>query len=351
MSIILKVNLDNIVYNYNKLKKKSKTIVASVVKANAYGLGVKEVSNKLILAGCKNFFVATLIEAIELRKIHKGIHIYVLNGIYKNEINQFLKNNVSPVINNINEFNIINKINKKIDILLHYDTGMNRLGLSFDELKKINKNINYSKINIKYIISHLASSEQKKDNFNKKQLQKFVNIKSVFINTKLSLSNSAGIFLNSKFNLDMVRPGISLYGGYGNKKIKKEIKNVIKLKAKIIQKKYINKNETIGYNQTYKVKNNMYIATVAAGYADGISRLLSNKGHVYFKNKKLSILGRISMDTFVIDINKINRIIKIGDFVEIINDKYDIEMLAKDTLTVSQDILTSFGTRVRKTYN
>ena len=148
----------------------------------------------------------------------------------------------------------------------------------------------------------------------------------------------------------MVRLGISLYGGYGNNKIKKKIKNIIKLKAKIIQIKKIHKNDTIGYNHTYKAKNNGYIATIAIGYADGISRNLSNKGWVYYKNFKASIIGNISMDTLIIDITRFYKKIKIGDYVEIINNKNDIEKIALISGTVSQNIITSFGKRVKIKY-
>ena len=349
--IILEVNLKNIIHNYNELKKISKkTIVAVVVKANAYGTGVKIVSKKLIKEGCKDFFVATLKEGVELRKINKNINIYVLNGIDKKEINSFKRNKIVPVVNNFYEYKLISKINEPIKIILHYDTGMNRLGLNYNQMLYISKNINTTKIKLKYIISHLASAEKINDSYNNKQLRKFNKIKSFFRYNKFSLANSAGIFLNKNFLFDMIRPGISLYGGYGNKIIKNKIKNVVKLKAKVIQIKKINKNESIGYNHTYITNKSKYIATLAIGYGDGIFRNLSNNANVFFKNYKGKFLGNISMDTSVVDITNFYNKIKLGDYVEIINKNNDIEIVSKQANTVSQNILTSLGKRIKIKY-
>ena len=349
--IILEVNLKNIIHNYNEFRKiNKKGITAAVVKANAYGTGVNKVSKKLIKEGCKDYFVATLEEGIELRKISKKINIYVLNGIDKKEIKFFQKNRIIPVINNFHEYKLISKIKSVINIILHYDTGMNRLGLNYNQMLYISKNINNTKIELKYIISHLISAENTKDRYNNKQLKKFNKIKSFYINDRFSLANSAGAFINKNFHFDMIRPGISLYGGYGNKAIKNKIKNVVKLKAKVIQIKKIYRNESIGYNHTYITKKSIYVATLAMGYGDGIFRNLSNKGYVYFKNYKGKFLGNISMDTSVVDITNFYNKIKLGDYVEIINKNNDIEIVSKQANTVSQNILTSLGKRIKIKY-
>ena len=201
-----------------------------------------------------------------------------------------------------------------------------------------------------YIISHLVSAENPSDIYNKHQLNKFTKLSLLLKNRKFSFANSAGIFLGQKYAFDMIRPGISLYGGYGNKKIKNKIKSVIKLKAKIIQIKKIKKDETIGYNHTYIAKKSKYIATLSIGYADGISRNLSNKGYGFFINYKARILGNISMDTLIVDVTNFHKKIKIGYYIELINEKNDIENIAKQVGTVSQEIITSFGKRVKLKY-
>ena len=349
--IILEVNLKNIIHNYYEFRKiNKKGITAAVVKANAYGTGVNKVSKKLINEGCKDFFVATLQEGIELRKINKKINIYILNGIDKKEIKFFQKNNLVPVVNSFFEYNLIRKVKSAITIILHYDTGMNRLGLNYNQMLYISKNINKTRIKLKYIISHLVSAENINDIYNNIQLKRFNKIKSLYINHKFSLANSAGAFLNDSFHFDMIRPGISLYGGYGRKAIKNKIKSVVKLKAKVIQIRKIYKNESIGYNHTYITKKSKYVATLAIGYGDGIFRNLSNNGYVYFKNFKGKFLGNISMDTSVVDVTSFHNKIKLGDYVEIINKKNDIEIIAKHANTVSQNILTSLGRRIKIEY-
>ena len=138
----------------------------------------------------------------------------------------------------------------------------------------------YNKKNLQIVLSHLASSDEKKNLYNYFQNKKFKSINNLFKNKKIifSLANSMGTILGKDFHYDLLRPGISLYGGHYNTKLKKYIKPVVKLKAKILQIKQILKNEFIGYNQTYKTKKKIWIALIGIGYGDGISRMLSNNG-------------------------------------------------------------------------
>ena len=144
-----------------------------------------------------------------------------------------------------------------------------------------------------------------------------------------------GILLGKQFHYDLTRPGISLYGGYYNTKLKKIIKPVIKLKARVIQIKKLEKNEFVGYNQSYKTTKPITIAILSIGYADGISRKLSNIGKVFYKKKKFNIIGRVSMDSTTIDITKYKTIIKKGIYMELINHEYDIEKMAKECNFIS----------------
>ena len=158
------------------------------------------------------------------------------------------------------------------------------------------------------------------------------------------------LLLNKKLHYDLARPGIALYGGHNNTKLKKNIKPVIKLKAEIIQIKNIDQNQYVGYNQTFRTKKNITVAILGIGYADGIKRLLSNKGYVYFKNIKFRIIGRISMDSITIDISKYAKSLKKGMYIDIINYHHDIEKMAKSCDTISNEILTSISNRVERIY-
>ena len=346
-SSILEVNLKNLIHNNKVFKKYIKNKqVAATIKANAYGIGDKIAFSTLYKNGCRHFFLATLNEGLELRKSFKKGYIYILNGLENNDINIFKINKLIPILNSKIEMKVIEKTKFKFGI--HIDTGLNRLGINKKDLpKKI-----YNNKNLQIVLTHLASTDEKKNLYNYFQNKKFKSINNLFKNKKIifSLANSMGTILGKDFHYDLLRPGISLYGGHYNTKLKKYIKPVVKLKAKILQIKQILKNEYIGYNQTYKTKKSIWIAVIGIGYGDGISRMLNNKGFVYYKNHKFRILGRISMDSITIDISKSCKLFKIGQYVEIINYLHGIDELAKQCETISNEILTSISNRVQRIY-
>ncbi|PPR45949.1 MAG: Alanine racemase 1 [Alphaproteobacteria bacterium MarineAlpha5_Bin6] len=347
---LLEIKINNLIYNYKIFSKLAKnSITAATIKANAYGLGDLKIFKTLFDKGCRNFFVATTEEALKIKERYTYGKIYVLNGINEKEIGYIRNKKIIPVINSLENLNLFDhKENKKLEIAIHIDTGINRLGINEDDIPKIN----FDKYNIDLLISHLASADEINNKYNQIQQKKFEKIskKLNFIKNK-SLSNSLGTLINNKFHYTMIRPGIALYGGYyNNLKLKKLIKPVVKLKAKVIQIKKLKKNQFVGYNQTFKTSKITTIALLGIGYADGISRKLSNKGKVYYKDKSFNIIGRVSMDTITIDITKHKNIIKKDVYMEIINYKNDIEKLAKQCETISNEILTSISNRVKRIY-
>ncbi len=347
-TFILKINTKNIIKNYKFFTKRKKSIiVAPTIKANAYGMDDIFIFRILKKIGAKHFFVATLEEGIKLNNKEKDIKIYVLNGIQNYDLSIFNKYKLIPIINSISEFKKIVKLN--LDFGIHVDTGINRLGISFNELT----DQIYKHKNIKLVMSHLASADENNNNYNSIQKRRFKKIKNNFLKKNIiySLSNSNGVALSDSYLFDMIRPGIGLYGGnHKSKFLKKNLKNVVEVKGKIIQIKSINKNEFIGYNQTYFTKKRTKIAIIGIGYADGIPRSLSNIGNVYYKNDKFKIIGRISMDSFTIDISKSKHNFRIGMYIDLINQKHDIEEFADQCNTISNEFLTSIGTRVKRIY-
>ncbi len=343
---ILNINTKNLIYNYNFFKKlKKNLIVAPTIKANAYGLGAKKIYNLFLNQGCKHFFVATLNEGLKLNNKNYLIKIYVLNGLQNYKLNKFSKANLIPVVNTIEEYERIKDSN--IDYAIHIDTGINRLGITFNDVKKLD----FKNNNLKLIISHLSSSDEYKIKYNVKQKKIF----DSFVNKKLkgvnySLANAHGSILNKTYLYNMIRPGIGIYGCFENKYLEKKIKNVINFKGKIIQIKDLKKNQYIGYNRTFKTETKIKIAIVGLGYEDGIPRLLSNKGFVYFKKDRFKIIGRISMDTFTIDISKCSHNLKVGMYIDIINEEHKVDKFAKKCRTISYEILTSIGNRVYRNY-
>ncbi len=343
---ILKVNTKNLIKNYNFFKNRKKNlIVAPTIKANAYGLGDKKIFNLLVKNNCKYFFVATLDEGIALKNKNKKIKIFVLNGIQNYNHKIFMKYNIVPIINSLDELKRVK--NTKLKIGLHIDTGINRLGITYNNLPKIIYN------NIELILSHLSSADEKYNLYNDLQKNRFKYLSKLNKDKKIiySLANSSGSTLSKSYLFDMIRPGIGLYGGHNNNKIlKKNLKPVVKLSCKIIQIKSINKNQYIGYNQTYKTNKKIKIAIIGAGYADGIPRILSNKGVVYYKKNKFKIIGRVSMDSFTIDISNSKNNLKIGSMIDIINHQYGIEDFAVQCKTISNEVITSIGSRVKIIY-
>ena len=348
---ILEVSLKNLAYNYKKLSSiTNQSICAATIKADAYGIGVIKAFETLYKNKCRHFFVATTEEALEIRKKKSLANVYVLNGLEGNELSTFNTYNIIPIINDRDEYKLVNqniKKYKKLKFGVHIDTGLNRLGIDVNDF--LNLTSDQNKIHI--LLSHLSSADEGKNNYNIFQNKKF----NVAINLKIkakfnSLSNSMGIILGDNFHHDLVRPGISLYGGHYNTKMKKIIKPVISLKGKVLQIKTINKNEFVGYNQTYKTNKKIRVAVLGIGYADGISRVLSNKGNVYFKKNIFKIIGRVSMDSITVDISKNSKSIKVGDYMEIINHDNGIDKIASQCNTICHEILTSISKRVKRVY-
>lgn len=351
---VVTIDLDAIKYNYNNIKRHCKgSEICGTVKASSYGLGGQNrVVTKLSQSGCKRFFVAHINEGLNIRKKFKSLTINILNGCNIGEEAILYKNNLNPVINTFEQLGrwlkfLKNK--KKEKLVIHFDTGMCRLGVQEDDIPKVvslKKDLDSFKEVI--IMSHLACAGNKKDSFNEVQRKKFENIKKMLPGYKYSLAASGGIFLGKKYHYDLVRPGISLYGG--NKNFNKKIKHVVKLEAPIIQINKLKKGQTAGYSRTFKAKKDMITGTIPLGYADGIGIRLSNKGFVHFKNLKLPMLGRVSMDLIIIDLTKIKGKIGIGDFVTLYDQNFTIDAFANITGTIPYRVITCISKRYKKIY-
>ena len=224
---------------------------------------------------------------------------------------------------------------------------MNRLGLNYAVFKK---NINNFKkyFNIKMIMSHMVNSE-KRSSLNSEQLKFFKNLKKDFQfsnNTSFSLGNSHALFLGNSYHFDIIRAGGYIYGLKLSKKIK--CKNVLSLKAKIIQIQKVKAGNTIGYGANFTTKRNSSIATLAIGYADGLSR--NYKGYAFYKSKKIKFVGNISMDLSCIDVSNIKNP-RVNEWVEIFGDNISIFDFALSCETIPYEISTRIGSRVKRIYH
>ncbi|MBT7582864.1 MAG: alanine racemase, partial [Kordiimonadaceae bacterium] len=223
-SASLNVDLSAIIGNYQTLSSQSSSAdCAAVVKANAYGLGMEQVASAIYNnTDCKIFFVANLLEAISLRKILPEAIIYVFNGLFEDQIDTYTEYNIRPILNNIDQIALWD--GRTEPCAIHFDTGINRLGLN--ELDTENFLSGANDLNLTLILSHLVRSEEPDHPTNKIQLEKFNKIRSALPHIPASLANSGGIYLGDEYHFDLLRPGIMLYGGNpGLKKLSDGIKN------------------------------------------------------------------------------------------------------------------------------
>jgi alanine racemase len=361
---ILSINLKNLHKNYKIISSfASRSITSATVKSNGYGLGLDKVAKTLYSAGCRVFFVSHLSEAIILNDVieSKNIIIYVLNGLPKNSIDEYVKGGFRPVIGSLDELhdwaNYSGK--KKLPpIALNIETGFTRLGLYPNDLIKVASVIKGKKnINISLIMSHLACAEDKNSNMNAEQLNLFKKAAEVFPNIPRSICNSAGLFCGENYHLELVRPGISLYGGYEGMLKCVKLHPVVSLHAPIIQIKEVSRGVRIGYGATYKFNKKTLVGLVSIGYADGLIRSLStNDGNKYgadlfINGIKTPIVGRISMDITAIDLTNVPiENCKRGELVEIIGQNQNIDQLSKNAGTISYELLSRLGFRFKRVY-
>ena len=334
------VNIDNLRYNLDLISEKiDKEKIMLVVKANAYGMGAKEIVKFAIKYGIKFYAVATIEEAMEIRKIDENIRILILSLVELEYIEFLVKNNIDITISRFEEIEYILSRNIKGNFHIAYDTGMGRIG--FDS-KNIEKALNMLKpIGM---FSHLTSADSNEE-FTKLQYERFIEIADRYdIKYKHFLNSFGTENYNSYFNeFNLYRIGILAYGGELNNKYKP----VMTLKGRVSFVKKLNEDWNIGYSNTFEAKKGDIIVTVSMGYADGLFRFLSNKGYVYFNNRKYKIIGNICMDQFMVlgDEN-----IQVGDFVEIFGENILVKDVAKSIGTISYELLCAVSNRVERVY-
>lgn len=361
------INLAAIADNYGYFVGKvgSPENVAAVVKANAYGLCSEYIWRCLYEAGCRKFFVATLDEAIEVREAETNSKnarekscIYVFHGIRKGQEVIFQKYDIIPVINNEIELEIWASYKssslQKQQAIIHFDTGMNRLGFDWQEYKKVLNSELVKKIDVHYIMSHLSRIGKADDSFNQFQLDRFDQIKKDFPQYKYSIGNSKSVYAGKQYQYDLIRAGAGLYGVTGCYKVA-EIKNPLKVTSKITQIRVLKQDETVGYGAEFSRKKGTILITIPLGYADGV--FLRNICHsnfcISYKGYKLPIVGNVTMDMTMFDASEVGLDnISLYDDVEVVSDEpHIIDEIGAKSNTIGYEILTRLGRRVQRIYS
>ncbi len=342
--------------NYALLREKAGAgcTVAGVVKANGYGLGLAPVVRILAKAGCETFFVATPEEGARVREILPNAQIAVLGGLYKGAENFYAAHNLIPVIGSLEECaRYKNRAGDSKPVVLHFDTGMNRLGFGQDETPVLlAEPERLEGLDVKMIMSHFACADEKGHEMNEAQYERFKAVAAHFPEAQKSLANSSGVFRDPRYHFDVARPGMALYGLNPTPEAPNPMRRVISLDVRVLQIREVKTGETTGYGASYRHEKDTVTATVALGYADGILRALSNKGHLYWQGRALRILGRVSMDTITLDLGALaeNARPQIGDYLEVIGPHQSADDLATQAGTIGYEILTSLGDRYERVY-
>lgn len=354
----LTIDLAALVANYEQLcQRTAPAKAAAVVKADAYGLGAAQVVPVLYDAGCRDFFVAHFIEAVRIRPhLAADARIFVLNGLLPGSEAECAELGVVPVLNSLEQVAnwsaTARARNATLPAALQFDTGMSRLGLQPQDIDTLlAEPERLAGIHVDIVMSHLACGDVPEHAANERQLERMVAIRERFADAKLSFANSAGIFLGEEYRGDLARPGIALYGGAPLAEGDNPMQAVVRLEVGVVQTRTVPAGAEIGYGASFVAPQEMRLATIAAGYADGLPRHLSNSGAAWFGGVRLPIVGRVSMDSIILDVSALPAdTLKLGSMVELIGPHQTLEQIAADAGTISYEILTSLGRRYNRQY-
>lgn len=359
------VDLKILKENFEKIKKSvAPAMVMPILKANAYGHGLVRVAQLYQELKADYLGVAFLEEGILLREQGIDLPILVLGGIWGNQIPIFLKHNLTITASSADKLSQINEFAKQMNVRakvhLKIDTGMERIGVHYYSANKfLELAVKFKNVEIEGIYSHFANSEKNDLSYSKLQLERFNEVLNFFEKNSIKvpirhISNSGAILQMPEASLDLVRPGIMLYGVYPSNEVKKtiDVKPALSWKSLVVYFKVIKPNHPVGYGSTWQTDHNIRAVTVPVGYGDGYFRTTSGKANVLLNGKRYPIVGTISMDQFVVNIE--NDSAYNGDEVILIgsdgNNSICVEELADWAGTIPYEILTNINTRVPRVY-
>lgn len=326
-----------LVSNWQALSAMSGTAAAgAAVKANAYGLGAGRVTQALAKAGCRNFFVAHWREVPDLLPHVPANQIAVLHGpITAQDVAYARATGARPVLNSVAQVRLWQSSGGGLCHVM-IDTGMNRLGLSLNDLG----GAVLDGLEIDLCLSHLASADEDVAQ-NESQLRAFQQVRQSVQAKRYSLANSAGIALGSAFHADLTRPGLALYGGIPRPEFAGTIAQVAFPEACVIQIRTLQAGGHVGYNATFTADRPMRVGVLALGYADGYLRCWSGKGRFVFAGREVPVLGRVSMDLTIVDLGQVPDCQE-GDWLGAV---YDLPAAAKTSGLSQYELLTLMGQR------
>jgi len=347
MAATLHIDLDALVANWRMMRARvAPAAAAAVVKANAYGLGAKEVATALARAGCTRFYVAWPQEGADLRRaLGPGPDILVFHGVTSETLDLFQLYALEPVLNSLDQIDLWTTANvAPRPAALHIDTGINRLGLPEVHWPAAVRMLPAPT----RLISHLACGDEDHP-ANTAQLERFRRATALWPGVPRCLSATGGAYLGKAYHFEEVRPGIALYGGGPRPADGSAPHTVVTLTAPVLQVRDVRQGDTAGYGCTWTAKADGRLATIGIGYADGYLRSASNRGHVVVQGQKRPITGRVSMDLIVVDVTGLS--VSPGDEIELLGPNMPLSEAANAMGTIDYEILTRLGARLDRRYS
>jgi alanine racemase len=338
----LKLDGEALVSNWRAMAKASgNAATGAAVKADAYGLGAREVVPRLWNAGCRDFFVAHWGEAEAIADLVPRGSIAVLNGLDANDPAEVIRLGAIPVLNTPNQIARWKAAGGgRCHVML--DSGINRLGIGPEQLG----DGLFEGLEIDLLMSHLASADEDVSQ-NGEQLGQFLAMAKGIPAKRRSLANSAAIMLGSDYHFDLTRPGLALYGGIARPELSNTIRQVAYPMAHVLQVRMLPNGAKVGYNAVFQCTAEMRVATLSIGYADGIMRSVAQSGRVSYDGLTLPVIGRVSMDLLLVDASDA-LLLGEGDWLSV---DYDLAARSAASGVSQYELLTVLGSRFERSWS
>jgi alanine racemase len=356
---VLTVDLDAIAANYRLLVERAGgAVVAGVMKADAYGLGMAHVAPALVRAGCRVFFTAHVEEGMRLRGIvPPDSTVYVLHGPPPGTAAGFIEYRLIPVLNDPGQVRdwsaACARAGRRLAAAVQVDSGMSRMGLAPADLEALGDPRAWlAAFEPVLLMSHLACADVPDHPMNTRQRERFGAIRARFPAMPASLANSSAVFLGPDFRHDLVRPGAALYGINPQPGRPNPLRQAVALDARIVQVRTIQAGDAVGYGARYVADGTRRIATIAVGYADGWLRALSGRGRAYIDGVRVPIAGTVSMDSITLDVTGVpDARLQPGMTVELLGPHQHVDAVAAEAGTIGYEVLTRLGSRFERRYS
>ncbi len=357
----LTVDLDALAHNYAVLGREAAGAeVAPMLKSDGYGLGAAQVGKRLWAEGARTFFVARLAEGEALRAAlgpQRPCQINVLDGMTPGSAPRLAAADLTPVLTSLAQIAEASAFAARtatpLPAILHVDTGMNRQGLTPEEARAVAQSSNSTAtdrlrgLEIGLVMSHMGSASEPKNSRNARQLEGFLEVLTLFPQARASLSASAGVFLGPDYRFDLVRPGVSLYGGGPGGTPDPRLKAVATLTAPILDLRHLKPGDVVGYGESVRIVRATRAAVAGVGYSDGVIRAARAGGYVWLGGGRRPLLA-VNMDILIFDLGDAPA--EVAEMVEIIGPNALIDDLATAGGTVAYEILVRLSRRAERVY-